>query len=205
MATAYPAQLPAAPADSGDSLELEELDCQCPQRTEGQHRDTCHFVRPLTKELRETIADQVFLGMSTLEIARLHTLDPSYVRRQLATAVVKRRVNQRREQVMAQAGRAYFRFLMVADQLAEAQVREALDPTSPNQYRARVYILDQVLPKRSITAGETTTNIQVNTQVLTELRDAVQGAQRARELEVHGAPSLIPGKQALPPIISSDE
>jgi hypothetical protein len=156
--------------------------------------------RSLTPQLRDTLADQAILGMGSAELAELHQVDVAKMRRWLSADSVRQRVEERRERLLAMASRAHFRFLMVADDLARAQVNEALDPSSPNQYKARTYILDRVLPTRHAVGGEQTINVQINNQVLGELAAAVQGANSARLGGTSGSPMLIAGKDALPPI-----
>lgn len=199
--TTNPNRLPSAASDSLASLEdFDQRECGCPSGFEDRHLEGCVFVRPITQQLREVIAQQHFMGFGTAEIASLHQLEPTRVRSILASDKVKRIIAERKAATMAAASRSFTRFLMVADQLAEAQVRDALDPNSPNNYKARVYILDKVMPQRSAIAGDTNVNIQMNAAVVTQLSEAVEAARVAREAGANGSPVLVAGKKALPPI-----
>lgn len=156
--------------------------------------------RLLTNDLKETLAGQLVNGLTSTELAELHGVEVQKMRKWLASEGVQERATEKRERVIAKAAQAHMRFLMVADQLAKDQVQEALDPSSPNQYKARTYILDRVLPQRTTSTGEHSINIQINNGVIRDLAAAVEGASRARLGSVSGAPSLIAGKDALPPI-----
>ena len=153
-----------------------------------------------TDATKDTVADHVLMGTGVGELARQLGYTPAGLRNLINSEDVQQRIASRRARLMEAGSRAYFRFLMNADRLAQDQLTEALDPGSHNQYRARTWILECIMPKRTASQADVNVSLAINHEVVVGLRDALTATAKVLDAEHIGYPVLLEGKKALPPI-----
>jgi len=153
---------------------------------------------PLTNLAKDTIAEQAAMGMGPSELARLHQRDPAQISALLRTTWMQERIAAKKEHILSANSRVMFRFLLHADSLAQAQLDCALTP-NPDQYRARTWILERIVPQRSVSQSQVDVSLNINHEIMLGLKDAL--VETAKVLDLRPAtPSitLLDGKSAMP-------
>ena len=157
--------------------------------------------RHWTSIAKDTITHQTIGGMVPSEIARFHSVDVADIHRLLNTKDMKDRLAGRRAELMEASTRIMFKWMLHADRLADDQVKDALDPSSPNQYKARTYILDQVSPKRTISQQQVDVHHHATYEIMLGLKDVLTEIRSAVPNDPsNGGFKLLDGKTALPPV-----
>ena len=148
----------------------------------------------------ETIADQVLLGAGTGELAEALGYSPGGMRRLIQSPAIQDRLGKRRQHLLEAGARQFFRFLMNADRLAQDQLRDALDPGSKDNYKARTWILERIMPQRQQQSGEVNVALAINNEVMVQLGEALKATSSSLAGAHTGTPVLLEGKKALPPV-----
>lgn len=149
--------------------------------------------------LKHLIAQQAAAGLSCAELARAHEYTYEGMRELLATPDLQQAVEREREVFVAAGTRAMFRFLMHLDQLVDAQLADAMDRNNPNNYKARTWILERVLPQqKDRSPAELNVNLGITQEVAIGLSTAIENINRVNETMPMGQVRLIAGKDALP-------
>lgn len=159
---------------------------------------------PRTHEARKTIAHQIVMGMSYSEIAALHKLDPSQVHNMARAQDMQQLIQEQRTYLMESSSRIMFKFLMHADQLADDQIADASNRGSPNNYKARTWILDRVSPQRHVSQQQVDINHNITHEVMLGLADAIKEVGQVLPGSKGNGKTdgiaLLDGKTALPPV-----
>src|SRR3990172_10407786 len=93
-----------------------------------------------------------------------------------------------------------FRFVFHADTLAQQQLDCALTP-NPDQYRARTWILERIVPQRSVSQSQVDVNLNVNHEIMLGLKDALVETAKVLDLRpTTPSITLLDGKSAMPQV-----
>jgi hypothetical protein len=151
-------------------------------------------------DLKDLIANQAAGGITTRELADLHEYSYEGMRRLLATDDMQARIAEQRTSLMQAGSRAMFRMLLYSDELMAAQVNDALG-AGPNQYKARTWILERIIPQRTSSSTDVNVNVAIQQEVFGGLTEALR---ELRTVNIGGndvlpeAPRLVDGADALP-------
>lgn len=153
----------------------------------------------ITERTRDQLAHQYALGVPISEMAELHGLEARKLSALFRSDEMKALVQAKQTELVAGANKVMFKFLLHAEQLAQAQVDCALQP-GPDQYKARTWILERIAPARSTSQSSLDVNVNVNAEVMHGLTLALK--ETAKVLEVRPTTdgiALLDGKAAMPP------
>lgn len=156
----------------------------------------------LTALARDAIAEQAAMGLLPSEIARHHQLPVDRISRLLRRPSMKELVDRKRQHLLEAGGRVMFRFLLHADTLAQAQLECAFSP-GPDQFKARTWILERIVPNRSVQQQQVDVNLAVHHEVLVGIKSALEKSSKLLDVKPSKATEgikLIEGKDALPPL-----
>lgn len=157
--------------------------------------------RARAAELKTTIAHERVMGATIAEICARHELGRRRAIRLLESRECQEEIEQFRNRTYEAGSRAVFKFLLNADRIADGMIDTALDPTDKNHHDARKFILGHVLPQQHKHAGDVNVSVSMPNNVVIQLAEAVQGANRAFG-QAGGPPDepprVIEGREALP-------
>ena len=166
----------------------------------GNNRAVSARHAPLTNLAKDAIAEQAAMGMGPSELARLHQRDPGQISQLLRTTWMQERIAAKKEHILSANSRVMFRFLLHADTLAQQQLDCALTP-NPDQYRARTWILERIVPQRSVSQQQVDVNLNVNHEIMLGLKDALVETAKVLDLRpTTPSITLLDGKSAMPQV-----
>ena len=152
-----------------------------------------------TSELKDLIAQQAALGTGTSDLAEQHSYSPSGIRALLSTDDMKERVKAAQDRLLGEGQQAMYMFLLHAKELAAAQLGEALDPSSPNSFKARTWLLEQIMPQRKGSGSQdVNVHLDIHQDVIVGLTHAAREVSAVLSMKHEGHPVILPGKAALP-------
>jgi hypothetical protein len=138
--------------------------------------------------------------MPPSEIAALHNQSVARISALLRSDDLKKRIADKRAHLLEGASRVMFKFLLHAEELAEAQVTDALDRSNRNHYAARTWILERVAPARSTSHSTVDVNHHVHHEVLVGLKQALDDTNVVLQQRPNGnGMVLLDGRSAMPP------
>lgn len=156
-----------------------------------------------SKELKRTIAQQLITGITVTELAHQHGYTYGGMLALTKSPDVQAELDHLRDHARGAAERAMFIFLLNGEAVAQDITARAFDRNDTKRWDAQKFIMQTILPQRTIQTNEYqgTVNVQIQQQELTQLTE--QLARIGKTLQLPGRAGdpkdrLVAGKDAVP-------